>query len=352
MKIAPEVGHIYVVGEVGDDFGPVKIGIHSGPPKKTGRPGLNAGNARKLTALAHLPVAIEDMRWQEWLIHRRLRRHHVRCEWFDIRDLNRSGDWLQFLGSVIDGTGQDLHPFTLGQGDHVLVRVRQVPDSRRHFIARCSSCGDLDRGPKESLPTVLKAFARHAGVQDGHEQLTELTVETHHGGFTLNEAAKPTDSLSSSDFSADWWKSHGYEGRQQLLAMDRKLAPNCPGIYVVTRATSTDPQFLSESCGGHFKGRNPTVEQDVLRRKWIEGVETVYIGKATNLRRRIGSMSSFGRGKAVGHWGGRYLWQLADADQLVVSWKATDGDPRLTERDLIAGFEMTFGQKPFANIAS
>ena len=34
--------------------------------------------------------------------------------------------------------------------------------------------------------------------------------------------------------------------------------PSSGGIYVVTRRAAHPPTFLTESCGGHFKGRNPT----------------------------------------------------------------------------------------------
>ena len=353
MKNTKDIGHVYVVGEIGDTVGPVKIGIHAGSPCPTGRPGLNAGNPRTLRALGHLPVALEDMRWTEWQIHRRLRRHHVRGEWFDVRALNELDDWPAFLEWVLEGIGSSLHPFDLGRGDHILTRVRQVTDTRRHFIASCSSCGEIDGGPKRSLPTVLRDFVRHAGVDAGHAQLTELQVQAHHAGFGLgNGAAQTSPPARDADFSAGWWGSQGFGDPKPVLDLDRLQVPTDPGVYVVMRITSDQPDFVPESCGGHFKGRSPSVSPDILQRRWIDGVDTLYIGKAANLRRRIGSLSSFGRGAPVGHWGGRYLWQLADVDRLVVCWKALVEDPRSSERELIADFEAAFGRKPFANIAS
>ena len=59
----------------------------------------------------------------------------------------------------------------------------------------------------------------------------------------------------------------------------------------------------------------------------------------------------FGSGKPVGHRGGRYIWQLADADDLVVCWKVLSTDPREYERQMISDFKTAHnGYRPFANL--
>jgi len=60
----------------------------------------------------------------------------------------------------------------------------------------------------------------------------------------------------------------------------------------------------------------------------------------------------FGQGKAVGHYGGRYIWQLQDAKDLVVCWKVTlDDEPRVVEKQMIEEFKAAHGGKrPFANL--
>lgn len=98
------------------------------------------------------------------------------------------------------------------------------------------------------------------------------------------------------------------------------------------------------------KGEDPTVEVSVLESKWVEGCPTVYVGKATSLRKRLRQYRDFGRGRPVGHWGGRYIWQLAEASELVVGWQSTAQTPRTVESELLAAFRSEFGRLPFANI--
>src|SRR5664280_2168534 len=43
----------------------------------------------------------------------------------------------------------------------------------------------------------------------------------------------------------------------------------------------------------------------------------------------------FGEGKAVGHWVGRYVWQLRHSGDLLICWKETPDDvPRNVEKGL------------------
>jgi len=129
--------------------------------------------------------------------------------------------------------------------------------------------------------------------------------------------------------------------------------PLSGGIYVVMRRAAHLPTFLAESCGGHFKGRNPTQLVDVLEHKWVPEAEVLYVGKSDALRRRLKEYAGFGAGRPIGHWGGRYIWQLSDSDELLVAWKGCgDGEtPGYLEAQLADRFKRVYGRLPFANIA-
>lgn len=134
------------------------------------------------------------------------------------------------------------------------------------------------------------------------------------------------------------------------LASNLKMLEKLPAVYGVFY-TGDKPEFLKVGTGGHFKGRNPNVAIEVLDAKWVNGVQEIYIGKATDLRIRLSSYIRFGNTKAVGHWGGRYIWQITDPDNLVFAWKyIEEQDPRQVEAKMIQEFKRRHGKYPFANI--
>jgi hypothetical protein len=132
--------------------------------------------------------------------------------------------------------------------------------------------------------------------------------------------------------------------------------PEQQGVYLALRTDTAPPTFLAASTGGHSKRRNPTVDVAILSDAWVAKAITVYIGKAggsgvyETLRSRIRLYMRFGGGAACGHWGGRFVWQLADAEQLTICWKETPNrEPRDVERHIINGFLAKYGKLPFAN---
>ena len=129
------------------------------------------------------------------------------------------------------------------------------------------------------------------------------------------------------------------------------LLPDSGGVYIVVRESDNSPEFLANGTGGFFKGKNPNVGLEELESNYVAGSKVVYIGKATSLKKRVGQLLRFGAGSAVGHWGGRYLWQLADSDNLLIAWKTTPTtDPRAEEIKMLEEFVSRHGKLPFANL--
>ena len=83
--------------------------------------------------------------------------------------------------------------------------------------------------------------------------------------------------------SIDDIKQSGFRGFvpiSVLQASKCRQVPDEPGVYLVLRPGKTRPAFLSQSIGGHFKDKDPTVAVARLENAWIEESPVVYIGKA------------------------------------------------------------------------
>jgi hypothetical protein len=112
------------------------------------------------------------------------------------------------------------------------------------------------------------------------------------------------------------------------------------------------------SCGGHFKGKDPTVPIASLQAAWVPTAHVLNVGKAAlgasrrrGLKKRLGEYRRYGEGESIGHAGGRYIWQLKDSSNLLVAWLQTPGrDPKLVEDQFIADFAQQYGKRPFANL--
>jgi hypothetical protein len=147
-------------------------------------------------------------------------------------------------------------------------------------------------------------------------------------------------------------EARGFEGfltTRELSAGRLKDVPSSPGIYVVISAAAGQPSFLASSIGGRFKGKDPTVAESALVTRWVAATDVLYIGKADQLKRRIAQLCRYAAGEPVGHWGGRYLWQVVGCENFSIAWLPGE-DPFEGERRLIEEFKEEFGCLPFANI--
>ena len=155
-------------------------------------------------------------------------------------------------------------------------------------------------------------------------------------------------------------RDQGFEGFVTVANLrrgNRAEIPTVPGVYLFMRNCASCPEFLEVGTGGHFKNKDPNVSLAKLADEWVEGVLIVYIGQTGSgskgtLKKRIGAMIRFGQGARVGHWGGRLVWQLPRADELLVSWKVIrEDDPRSVEKELIETLKSIYGGRlPFANL--
>ena len=154
-------------------------------------------------------------------------------------------------------------------------------------------------------------------------------------------------------------KQNGFTGFKTVKELweDRTDIPREKGVYLILNPAYKNTEFISPGVGGFFKGKNPNVLPEELKRNLVPDSLTVYIGKAgsptgsATLFSRLGQYLKFGQGKKVGHWGGRYIWQLKNHEDLIFCWKPTpDDDPRAVEIKLIKSYQDSFGMRPFANL--
>jgi hypothetical protein len=226
-----------------------------------------------------------------------------------------------------------------------------------NIVACCRSCNDLfNRDPHvDAVPESLEAFydlrdrlylARRARIVERRAHEREWFEEN-----VLRAAAKAKEPAAGPLYSRAWLQSSGFEGFVPVSSLRRALntVPGGPGVYAVLRDAATPPRFLASSKGGWFKTKDPTVSADLLRGRWHGETPILYVGKADSLRARIRALVRFAAGEPVGHWGGRYLWQVEDSQSFLVSWREAE-KPRELERELLADFAAHFGGLPFANI--
>ena len=152
----------------------------------------------------------------------------------------------------------------------------------------------------------------------------------------------------------------GFEGGLPICDLLENVSqiPDIRGVYVVGTRDRSHLNPKDVSTAHKYKGRNPSVNRRDLQKLLDDSSsEILYIGKAggapykTTLRKRIGDYLAFGVGKSRPHWGGRYIWQLEEASQLLVFWrKEPVQEPRTVEKQLIQSHKDKFGCRPFANL--
>ena len=159
------------------------------------------------------------------------------------------------------------------------------------------------------------------------------------------------------NFSKQALVDDGFEGFISVkdLWRDMTVIPKQMGVYMVINMEST-VEFINPGVGGFFKGKDPNVDISQLKDKYVDSL-VVYIGKAggstsgATLFSRIGQYLKFGQSKNVGHYGGRYIWQFKNHQNLLFCWKTlNDQEPIVLEKELLSFFKVEYGKLPFANL--
>ena len=157
----------------------------------------------------------------------------------------------------------------------------------------------------------------------------------------------------------DTIKAAGFTGFKPIskLWKEHSAIPDERGVYLIINPKCELKKFLTKGVGGFFKQKDPNVSQEELSKNWVENSFVVYIGQAggndsaATLRKRLKQYLDFGKGKPVGHYGGRLIWQIQHHPELLIAWKVLKiDDPKIIERELINAFVKYYGKMPFANL--
>jgi hypothetical protein len=173
-------------------------------------------------------------------------------------------------------------------------------------------------------------------------------------------STRPPVNSAHAPGSRAFLEAEGFEGFftvEQLYAEGCEGLPDEPGVYAMVRESLAPPEFLAHSVAPVYRGQDPTQPMEALKERWVPGAQVLYFGRAQGpgvrslLRQRVKRYLRFGHGRVVGHWGGRFVWQLRDHAVLRVAWKATDAKDALpAEARLQMLFREYYGALPFANL--
>lgn len=153
-------------------------------------------------------------------------------------------------------------------------------------------------------------------------------------------------------------KDDGFAGFRPLEDLEINRIPQRQGLFAIVRPEGFVPRPLAKSTAGVFKKKNPSLSRAQLMAEWVADADILFIGKAgpgskgnRGLRRQIQEFVDFGRGKPPGHWDGRLVWQLADAEDLLVAWKELPVEGlNAAQASYQEQFSQCYGRLPFANL--
>ncbi len=130
------------------------------------------------------------------------------------------------------------------------------------------------------------------------------------------------------------------------------VLPDCPGVYAVCLSDWTTRSFTADTHLARYATPvDPCQLCDKRNRILAAGfTDILYIGKASNLRKRIRQLARFGVGRDKNHKGGEWLWQLEGIEKAQLRmWCCPRGEPERIERKLLEQFKAVHGDWPLAN---
>jgi hypothetical protein len=128
--------------------------------------------------------------------------------------------------------------------------------------------------------------------------------------------------------------------------------PAMPGIYIVYWRAVNAPEFsIGPGLAIHATPTSPAY----LSRKWKAccarvPTDILYIGKGTDLRRRVCNLIRFGVGKYARHHGGEWLWQIQKIESAGLLVQTCEAGKQIAfESWLLERFRIEHGDFPLAN---
>jgi hypothetical protein len=222
------------------------------------------------------------------------------------------------------------------------------PDDQKQRSAQPFASGTL---PSDQISSIKQQLLNL------QSQLIRVITNLDH----LTTPAPPSNEKQEPGFhSIADIKAQGFEGFisiAEFLERPAGTVPDEKGVYMMLYISDEPPVFKKRNKAGRFRGQNPSADREVLKKNWVENSLVLFIGQAgggnssATLRSRIRQLITFGSGKPISHWDGRYLWQIKEVTKLVLCWQTTpDQDPHILEKKLINSFVRDYGTLPFANL--
>ena len=240
----------------------------------------------------------------------------------------QAAQWLDAAGLLKDDSsrpGKPLREILRNSRGSEAIAGAQQESNRRWWIRRVQAPRNPENRPQPQAQTLPQPPARTTRVSSAEPIIT--IEDARAAGFS--------GFLSVGDCI------------EKSLPLGEPLIQS--GVYLICAPLGFKPDFIPPHEARATGNVCSPWPRDCLARKWVDGVEILYVGKATQLRRRLRQLLRHSQGLVVNHTGGEIIWQLQGYEGLLICWQP-DTDPRELEKSLIRAFKQANqGKLPFAN---